>query len=218
MKKVLVFLIPVFIFVLPVFFVRASENVTSVLVEDFNELWTYTASENLDKEKAKITIVDAGANNDLLYPEESQGRPKKSLGFKCGFYNQGFNWITFFPPKPIVLPGKAKKIQLWVMGMKYRYNLEIWLEDYLGMAHKIDMGSIYFSGWKSMTREIPWYVPQQESSYPMDRPLKITKIILRADPDERCDRFYIYLDQIRIITDIYEEPFDGLDLIKKSGW
>jgi hypothetical protein len=86
------------------------------------------------------------------------------------------------------------------------------------MTYKLDMGSLYFSGWQSMTRELPWYVPQQESAYPADRPLKITKMVLRANPDERIDRFYFYADQIRVLTDIYEQPFDGLDLIKKSGW
>lgn len=198
--------------------VLASENVTSVLIEDFNEAWTYTASENLDTAKAKITVVDDGARNDLLYPDEAAGKAKKSMGFKCGFYNRGYNHVTFTPAKPITLPGRAKKIQIWVMGLKYNWTLELWVEDHRGMTHKIEMGSLNYAGWQSMTRDLPWYIPQQESAYPADKPIKLTKMILRAHPDERIDRFYFYADQIRVMTDIYEQPFDGLDLIKKSGW
>lgn len=196
----------------------ASENLMSVIVEDFNEAWSYTASENLDTAKAKVTVIDAGAQNDLLWPQESEGRPKKSMGFKCGFYNRGYNYITFTPKEPIVLPGRARRIQIWVMGMKYNYDLELWLEDFRGMTHRLDMGNLNFAGWRGLTRDIPWQIPQQESAYPADRPLRITKMVLRTTPDERADRFYVYFDQIRVLSDIYEQPFDGLDLIKKSGW
>lgn len=196
----------------------SAENITSVLVEDFNEAWSYTASENLDQAKAKITVIEAGAQNDLLWPEESEGRQKRSMGFKCGFHSRGYNHVTFIPPKPITLPGRARRIQIWVMGMKYNYDLEIWVEDFRGMSHKLEMGNLNFAGWRGLTRDIPWYIPQQESEYPSDRPLRITKIVVRTTPDQRPDRFYVYFDQIRVLTDIYEQPFDGLELIKKSGW
>jgi len=196
-----------------------TQNVTSIAVEDFDNLWTYKPKPNtLDEAKASIKVIDSGANLDLLYPAESQGKPKKSLGFKCGFLHRGYNWVEFYPPNPILLPGKARQLQIWVCGMMYRYTLEIYVEDYRGFQYCIDMGSLYFGGWQSMTRDIPSYIPQSEENYPKDRPLKITKIVVRSDPYERIDRFFVYFDQIKVVTDVYTQLFDGWELIQKSGW
>jgi hypothetical protein len=196
-----------------------SKNVTSIAIEDFDQLWTWKAKPGtIDEAKAQIKIIDSGAELALLYPEEEKGKTRKSLGFKCGFLHRGYNWVEFYPPGVIELPGKSKQIQIWVCGMKYNYTLEIYVEDYRGMIHKIEMGSLYFSGWRSLTRDLPSYIPQEEENYPKDRPLRITKIVVRADPYERIDRFYVYFDQIKVITDVYSEQFDGLELIRKSDW
>ncbi len=192
-----------------------TENVSSIIVDDFTEAWSYKASANIDTDKTKIQVMDGGAKNDNLYPSDSQ-QAKKCMAFKSGFLSRGYNYIEFYPAKPILLPGKARAIQLWTLGMKYNWNLEIWVVDYQGIYHKIDFGNLNFEGWQSITKEIPAQIPQQDASYPKDKPIKIVKMIVRSDPNERIDRFYFAIDQIKVITDIYQEAFDGMDLINKS--
>ncbi len=212
---VLLFAFLAMVFVMPA---RAiTENVASIVLDDFNDAWTYRASANIDADKTKLSIMDGGAKNDNLYPAgDDQSKAKKCMGLKAGFQNKGFNYVELYPPKPIVIPGKARAIQLWLLGMKYTWNLEVWLMDFNGMLHKMDFGSLYFEGWQSMTREIPNQIPQQDASYPKDKPLKLVKIVLRGDPENRYDRFYFAIDQIKVISDIYQETFEGMDLINKS--
>lgn len=192
-----------------------TENVASIIVDDFNTAWSFKASGNVDNDKTKIQVMDGGAKNDNLYPSDSQSA-KKCMAFKSGFLSRGFNYVEFYPAQPILLPGKARAIQLWILGMKYRWNLEVWVVDYQGFYHKIDFGSMYFEGWQSITKIIPSQIPQQDESYPKDKPLKIVKMVVRSDPNERIDRFYFAIDQIKVVTDIYQEAFDGMDLINKS--
>lgn len=211
---VLLFAFLAMVFVMPAR--AATENVASIAVDDFNDLWTYKASANLDTEKTKLFIMDGGAQNDNLYPTDTQGKTKKCMALKAGFQNKGFNFIELYPPKPIVIPGKARAIQLWLLGMKYNWSLELWVMDFNGMLHKMDFGSLYFEGWQSLTRIIPPQIPQQDASYPKDKPLKVIKIVLRGDPENRYDRFYFAIDQMKVISDIYQETFEGMDLINKS--
>lgn len=221
MKKVIIVFSSVVILFASLLILNAAklENVQSVTVEDFNQQWNYVASKDEDKSKTQIKIIDGGANNAYLLGDKSSGNDqKKCMAVKTGFIHRGYNWISFMPSKPVVLPGRAKKLQVWVLGMKYDYDLEIWLRDYKGVMHKVDMGSLNFEGWGSLIRNIPAAIPQQEDTYPKDRPLSIVKIVLRASPTERADRFYIFFDQINVYSDVYQKQFDGMDLINKAQW
>jgi len=221
MKKVIIVFFSVVILFASLLVLNAAklENVQSVTVEDFNQQWSYVASKDEDKNKTQIKIIDGGANNAYLLGDKSAGNDqKKCMAAKTGFNHRGYNWIAFIPNKPVVLPGRAEKLQVWVLGMKYDYNLEVWLRDYKGVMHKIDMGSLNFEGWGSLIRNIPASIPQQEETYPKDRPLSIVKIVLRASPTERADRLYVFFDQINVYSDVYQKYFDGMDLINKAQW
>jgi hypothetical protein len=39
--------------------------------------------------------------------------------------------------------------------------------------------------------------------------MELVKIVLWTRPEEAVDGFHFYLDQVKVLTDVFETPFDG---------
>ncbi len=193
-------------------------------------------SPNCDRSVTAIKPVNGGPWA-LAVPQDKK---KWCLGVKTGFTSKGYNFIEILPPvyktslypnlqvlfpanlpnpgneRFIPIPGRCKSIDIWVAGRNYRYTLEIWLKDYDGFVYALDMGKIDFAGWRNLSKKIPNYIPQDEKYIPKEKPLKIIKLVLRADPDERADKLYVYFDHLKVITDVAIQRYDGFDM--KDTW
>ena len=40
----------------------------------------------------------------------------------------------------------------------------------------------------------------------------MTKLVVRTDPEEKVDLFYVYIDQLKVLTDTHVSNFDGENL------
>jgi hypothetical protein len=186
-----------------------------------------------------------GKPNDLVVEEWSltgQGKTKeKCLGVHFRFRYPGHNAVSLIPPKEISwrdkspsytyhsstnqnvqergiqLPGRSKAISVWVHARGRPYTLEVWVKDYKGNTHVLPFGSINFVGWRPMKVYIPITIPQEEPSYPATRITKITRFVIRSTPMAVPGDSYVFLDQIKVLTDTYEVNFDGQDLHKAFG-
>jgi hypothetical protein len=173
----------------------------------------------------------------------ADGTPR-SLGINARFDRRGYNWIDIYPvladdpegvPVGIPVPGKLKRVDMWVWGSNLRYYMEIFLKDYQGVIHVLNFGSVYFKGWRNMSVNVPGNINQMvwtesepllrgkelglnvsdnpqfrdEPAYPS---LHFVKFRLWTQPVERVENFYIYFKQLKILTDINEALFDGWDL------
>jgi hypothetical protein len=76
----------------------------------------------------------------------------------------------------------------------------------------LSFGSIRFAGWKNLRTRIPGSIPQAWRYLPRLRNLELTKLVLWTQPNEKVDEFYIYLDQLKVTTDLFETSFDGDEL------
>ena len=121
---------------------------------------------------------------------------------------EGKEWVS----KPIVFEGRIKALSMWVWGSNYDYYLEAHLEDHRGIVHVLPLGDLNFEGWKNLTIEVPGAIPQSARYIPKLQRLKLVKIILWTRPSERVGSFYIYIDQIKILTDLFETRYDGDEL------
>ena len=74
------------------------------------------------------------------------------------------------------------------------------------------MGYLHFPGWRLLRIALPPSIPQSEPYIPKFKPLLFTKFVLWTQTHERVSGFFTYLDEIRILTDVYEGRFDGDDL------
>jgi hypothetical protein len=148
------------------------------------------------------------------------------MGIRSSFDRQGYNRLEIFPSttddegntviQPIKLPGVVKQIDLWVWGSLYRYDLEIHIRDYLGVPHVLEVGSLNFQGWRNMRVNVPHIIPQGQAQLPKYAGLELTKLVILTDPTERVDINYVYFDQIKILTDMHDNPFDGRELARED--
>lgn len=141
------------------------------------------------------------------------------LGVQASFTRRGYNSIEFIPaaegadgelvPSPLVIEGRPMSIDLWAWGSNYDYYLEIQIQDHRGVVHTVPVGSVGFGGWRNLEVRIPNYIPRQVRFVPQRRVMALVKVILWTRPDEAVDGFHFYLDEIQVLTDVFETPFDG---------
>ncbi|HDP81488.1 MAG TPA: hypothetical protein ENN21_11655 [Spirochaetes bacterium] len=184
-----------------------------------------------------------GNPSDLIperWTPDKKGMEKKlCLGVHFKFKYPGFNSVHLLPPpevqwddatkkvmtydpragkevqeRAIQLPGRAKGVSVWFHGRGNDYNLECWVKDYKGDVHILKMGSLNFVGWRPMKVMIPEFVPQESQSYPQVRVTKIVRFVIRATPYAGTDDVYMFFDQLKVLTDVFEVNFDGQELHK----
>jgi len=161
----------------------------------------------------------------------NQEEKPTSLGIWGRFDRRGYNWIDMYPVTadeedteevpneavpsnavPIPIPGRLQAIDMWVWGSNFKYDLEAYFRDYRGMIHVVKMGSINHTGWKNLRATIPASIPQTKVNLPNLAELEFVKFRLWTAPAERVDNFYVYFNQLKILTDMHETPFDGDEL------
>ncbi len=172
---------------------------------------------------------------DLFGRNPENSDTLQALGVNARFDRQGYNTIEIIPgqgegenwvERRLPLPGRIKMFDFWVWGSNYNYSIEAHFMDYRGITHRFEMipagdvrqqpirkaGSLNFNGWRNMYIDIPGYVKQSQSYKPNYTGLSFVKIVIRTHPTERVDNFYVYIDNLKVLTDFHESFFDGFEL------
>ena len=175
-----------------------------------------------------------------LYRNNREQKAIKSLGIWGKFKRMGYNWIDIYPtlksagdnaePYEIPLPGHVRYLDLWAWGSNLNYYMEVYLRDEQGVIHTLYLGSLFFQGWKNLRVQIPTAIPQRRriildptaaaTLSTADKNaiyLKFVKFRIWTTPREQVANFYIYLHQLKIMTDVYEKIFDG-DEMSDPDW
>ncbi len=139
------------------------------------------------------------------------------LGIRAAFTRKGYNSIYIYPEEEIVLPGTVKKLDLWVWGANYNYEMEVHLRDFRGIVHKLPLGSLAFIGWRNLSTTIPGHIPQYIRYLPNEAPLTLVRLVIWTQPTERVDDYICYIDHLKILTDMHRNRFDGDMLAERSG-
>ena len=145
----------------------------------------------------------------------------KVLGVQFKFNRQGDNWVDIFPmmagedgedaPYEIPFRGIVSRIDMWVWGSNYMYQLEILLRDYHGRVHTLPMGWLNYEGWRNLAVNVPTSVPQVSRYLGEETSLKFVGFRIRTSPRERVDNYEVFIDQFRVLTDTYKASFDGYE-------
>lgn len=192
--------------------------------------WEVRGSKFSSVERPRAAYAGREWPADLFgaYPEDPDSLGV--LGINGAFDRQGYNAIELIPgtgsgeeftARAIPLPGRVHTLDFWVWGANYDYYVEVHFRDYQGIAHTLmpfrnenlrEPGSIKFAGWKNMYIVMPSYIKQAVNYKPELANLNLTKIVFTTHPDEIVSDFYIYIDHLKVLTDVNESFYDGFEL------
>ena len=146
----------------------------------------------------------------LKEDEGKENEDTQVLGVKVEFFKRGINSFYITSQRPIPIEGVTKTVSVWVCGRNMGHELYLLVEDYFGRNYELYMGSLGFSGWKKLTAVVPpspdgEHGIVQHSAYYGDKPgLRIIGFRVDCDPMLSCGAYYMYLDDLRCVTDLYD--------------
>ena len=153
-------------------------------------------------------------NKEPIEDEADMNIPDdKVFGAKISFYRRGLNSFTVTAAKPLPVEGITKTVSVWVIGRSLPHELSLIIEDYFGQQFEIYVGKLNHAGWKLMTAAIPPQgvnayvgsgIVQRNNHYGKNIGLKIVGFKINCDLDESYGQYYIYFDDLRAVTDLYE--------------
>jgi len=203
-------------------------NLESRVLESFDGespyVWEVVASKFATKNDEdtfpKVSYIPAWPA--ALHGSNKEGKDLKTLGVWGRFDRKGYNWIDVFPmakdaaegdePTEIPIPGRVRGLDLWVWGSNFNYYLEVYLRDFKGVVHIIQLGDLNFEGWRNLRINVPDNIPRSQRTLPKMQALSVVKFRIWTRPTERVDNFQVYFDQIKVLTDTFESLFDGDEL------
>ncbi|MCF0241767.1 MAG: flagellar filament protein FlaA [Treponema sp.] len=142
------------------------------------------------------------------------------LGVRVDFFKRGINSFTITAGRPLPVEGTTKIISMWVCGRNQSHDMYVLVQDYFGHNYELYMGNLGFNGWKKLTAVVPAspdgeHGIVQSSSYYGERPgLRIIGFRVDCNPMQARGQYYLYLDDLRAVTDLYDlENRDEDDMI-----
>ena len=186
---------------------------------------TKTADEEGNDVQFPLTTYVASWPVALFGYRQPEGEELKSFGIQGRFDRRGYNWIDVYPiatgsadneegPEAfeIPIPGRLQSLDLWVWGSNLRYYMEVYFRDYQGVVHTLQLGELGYQGWRNLRVRIPTSIPQSKRILPKLAGLTFVNFRIWTTPMERVDNFYVYFNQMKVLTDIFESLFDGDEL------
>ena len=146
----------------------------------------------------------------LAEDEGKEGEDTQVLGVRVDFFRRGINSFNIMAGRPMPVEGTVKTVSMWVCGRNQSHDMYLLIQDYFGRNYEVYMGNLGFSGWKKLTAVI---MPSpdgehgivQSSAYYGDKPgFKILGFRVDCNPIQAKGSYYLYLDDLRAVTDLYD--------------
>jgi flagellar filament outer layer protein Flaa len=136
------------------------------------------------------------------------------IGSKVSFYRRGMSTFSIRPVRPLPIEGITKTISVWVAGRNTNHILQLEISDHFGNTAFINMGKLNFVGWKQVTVSVPPSIKQRDYHYNNRMGISIQGFNILCDLDETYGSYYLYLDDIRAVSDLFsEESRDEDDIL-----
>ncbi|GMO61290.1 MAG: flagellar filament outer layer protein FlaA [Treponemataceae bacterium] len=146
----------------------------------------------------------------------------KVLGVKASFFHRGKNTFYISATRPLPVEGIVKTVSLWVAGRNQGHTLWLVVQDYFGTNFELYIDSLAYSGWKKLVVAIPpsrdgVHGIVQASAHFGERPgLKIVGFKVECNPEDARGSYYIYFDDLRVVTDMYDSEYRDSDDISDN--
>lgn len=148
---------------------------------------------------------------------EEEVEDTQVLGVKVEFFRRGVNSFYINAQRPIAIEGVTKTVSVWVCGRNQGHDMFLLVEDYFGRNYELYMGNLGFSGWKKLTCVVPPSPDSehgivQRSAYYGNKPgLRIIGFRVDCNPMLARGTYYMYLDDLRCVTDLYDLENQDID-------
>ncbi|MBE6344847.1 MAG: flagellar filament protein FlaA [Spirochaetaceae bacterium] len=190
----------------------AKQALREVSVDLFEREGSWNAKISSDNGVISARLFEGGPSlKEPLQGVENEGvTDDHVLGLKVEFFRRGINSFYITAARPLPIEGITKTVSVWVAGRNQGHSLYLLVQDYFGNNFELYMGSLAFSGWKKITVAIP---PSpdgergivQQSAYFGDKPgLRIVGFRVDCDPVLARGSYYMYMDDLRAVTDLYD--------------
>ncbi|EPF30004.1 flagellar filament protein FlaA [Treponema medium] len=202
----------------------AEQRLKEVSVDKFENEGSWTCSMSSDEGVIQGRLFDGAPKQKKPIPEEENLNlpDSKVYGTKVSFYRRGYNSFEVRAVKPIPVEGITKTVSVWVVGRSYPHVLKLILEDYMGQRFELYVGKLNHAGWKLMTVAVPPQnaagtgIVQKDYHYGTSMGLKVVGFRIECNPWEAYGNYYIYFDDLRAVTDLYEVDMRDDDDMKDS--
>jgi len=191
----------------------AIQKLKEISIDKFENEGSWVAGMSSDEGIISSRLFEGSpAGKKPIPDEEGMDLPdSKVFGVKVSFYRRGYNSFVVSAVKPLPVEGISKTVSVWVVGRNFKHTMYLIVEDYWGHQFELYMGKLNHSGWKLMTVAIPPQNPdgksgiiQKDYHYGTGMGLKIVGFKIECDPDDAYGNYYMYLDDLRVVSDLYE--------------
>lgn len=142
--------------------------------------------------------------------EGKEDQDTQVLGVRVDFFRRGKNSFTIKSGRPLPIEGTTKTISVWICGRNQSHDMYVLVQDYFGSNFELYLGNLGFTGWKKLTCVVPpspdgEHGIVQSSAYFGDKPgLRILGFRIDCNPMQARGSYYMYLDDLRAVTDLYD--------------
>lgn len=191
----------------------AEQRIKEVSIDKFELEGSWFCRMSADEGVITSKLFNGNPANKQPIPDESglQLPDNKVLGVKVSFYRRGCNSFEVLATKPLPVEGISKTASFWVVGRSYPHTIKLIVEDFWGKRFELYVGKLNHSGWKLMTVAIPPQnsagktgIIQKDYHYGTSMGLKIVGFRIECDPVDAYGHYYIYFDDLRVVSDLYE--------------
>jgi hypothetical protein len=202
----------------------AQQELKEISIEKFEHDGYWFSSMSSDTGYTISRLFEGNPQNkEPLAEEEGLDIPDRYvLGTRVDFLRRGHTSVIIHPIHPIPIEGITKTLSVWVAGRNYNHELKILIEDFFGRPFELLVGKLNFQGWKKLTVAVPPQaadgvsgIVQRNYHYNNLMGIKVIGFRIDCDPSEAYGTYYVYLDDLRAVTDLFAEnnrdPDDMVD-------
>jgi hypothetical protein len=202
--------------------ITANSQITEVRLNGFEDASFWNVAMPIDqgfisKQSRRGVPKDVSSDTSpFAKRDEKYGIPRsysreKVLGIRVEYIARGYNWFAIRPVKPIVIEGICQSVSVWIAGRNYKHWLKALIQDFYGNERSIYVDKLTFIGWKELTFSIPDIVAQRDFHFIDKQGIKFSGFVVECDPVETFGVYYLYFDELRAMTDIFNEKTRDVD-------
>ncbi len=181
------------------------QKLQEIQVSTMSDPSYWQARMNSDDGRITLRSFEGGPSDrvPLEGDENDAETANRVLGARINFVRRSRSQFTIKPVRPFYVEGVTKVVSVWVAGRNAAHELQLVVRDFNGNRRVLSMGTLDFSGWKQMSVSIPENIVQTDTHYPDRAGMIIDGFIVRNNLVETSGTFFVYLDDLRALVDVF---------------